>query len=281
MTDTAAMDSSASGRPRAHVRLETGRGSRAGVAVLTLARPATGNALVPDLLLDLCVALEAIARRDDVRAVVLAAEGGSFSSGGDLRRFAAEMRGPGLQTYSAELVGLLNQAIVALLRLPQPVVAAVDGPVLGGSIGLVLACDVVVASRRAVFRAHHARAGFAPDGGWTAMLPRVVGSRRAAGVFLLDREIGAAEALEWGIVTALVGPGEVLPEADALARRIAAAPVATMRAGKRLLHGDLGAVEAALEAERIAFVAEVGGPEARACVPRLAEGLRGTDGPGA
>jgi len=279
--DAAAMKHAAPGRPSAHVRLETGRGDRAGVAVLTLARPASGNALVPDLLLDLCVALEAIARRDDVRAVVLAAEGRSFSSGGDMRRFAAEMRGPGLQTYSAELVGLLNQAIVALLRLPQPAVAAVDGPVLGGSIGLVLACDVVVASRRAVFRAHHARAGFAPDGGWTAMLPRVVGARRAAGVFLLDREIDAAEAFDWGIVTTLVEPGTALAEADALARRIAAAPVATMRAGKRLLHGDLADVEAALEAERVAFVAEVGGPEARACVPRLAEGLRGTDGPGA
>src|SRR5690606_13675660 len=95
----AAVSTPASPRPRALVRLETGRQAPAGVDRLTLARPATGNALVPDLLLDLCVALEAIARRDDVRAVVLAAEGACFSMGGDLQRFVAEMRGPSLQTY--------------------------------------------------------------------------------------------------------------------------------------------------------------------------------------
>src|SRR5690606_37664333 len=127
--------------------------------------------------------------------------------------------------------------------------------------------------QRAVFRAHHARAGFAPDGGWTAMLPRVVGARRAAAGFLLDREISAAEAREWGIVTTLVAPDAALAEASDVAQRIAAAPVATMRAGKRLLHGNLADLEAALEAERVAFVAEVGGPEARACVPRLLESL--------
>ncbi|MFA7505986.1 MAG: enoyl-CoA hydratase/isomerase family protein [Burkholderiaceae bacterium] len=259
----------ASSRARAHVRLETERDAQSGVALLTLARPATGNALVPDLLLDLCVALEAIARRDDVRAVVLAADGPDFSLGGDMRRFLAEMRGSGLQTYSAELVGLLNQAIVALLRLPQPVVAAVDGPVVGGSIGLVLACDIVIASQRAVFRASHARAGFAPDGGWTALLPRVVGVRRAAAGLLLDREISAAEARDWGIANTLVPAGMALDEARRAAQRIASAPAATMRAGKRLLHADLAPIEAALEAERIAFVAEVGGPEARACVPLL------------
>ncbi|MEB2318152.1 MAG: enoyl-CoA hydratase/isomerase family protein [Pseudomonadota bacterium] len=263
------MKAPAAPRQRAQVRLEMGRDARAGVAMLTLARSTTGNALVPDLLLDLCVALEAIARREDVRAVVLAAEGENFSLGDDMQRFVAEMRGPGLQTYSAELVGLLNQSILALLRLPQPVVAAVDGPVVGGSLGLVLACDVVVASERAVFRAHHARAGFAPDGGWTALLPRVVGVRRAAAGFLLDREISAAEACDWGIATVLVPAGAALAEATGAAQRIAAAPVATMRAGKRLLHADLGPIEAALEAERVAFVAEVGGPEARACVPRL------------
>src|SRR5690606_5687236 len=102
------------------------------VATLTLARPAMHNALVPDLLLDLCVALEQIGRRSETRAVVLAAEGEAFSIGGDMRRFAAEMAGATLQTYAAELVGLLNQAVLALLRLPQPVVAAVHGHVTGG-----------------------------------------------------------------------------------------------------------------------------------------------------
>ncbi|HMM48022.1 MAG TPA: enoyl-CoA hydratase/isomerase family protein, partial [Miltoncostaeaceae bacterium] len=120
------------------------------------------------------------ARRGETRAVVLAADGEGFPIGGDMRRFAAEMAGPALQTYAAELVGLLNQAVLALLRLPQPVVAAVHGHVTGGSLGLVLACDLAVMADDAVLKAHYATAGFTPDGGWTALLPRLVGTRRAA-----------------------------------------------------------------------------------------------------
>ncbi len=126
------------------------RVSHAGaVATLTLARSSMRNALVPDLLLDLCVALEETARRADTRAVILAADGDAFSIGGDMRRFAAEMQGSALETYAAELVGLLNQSILSLLGLPQPVVAAMHGLVTGGSIGLVLASDVVIAAEDA------------------------------------------------------------------------------------------------------------------------------------
>lgn len=238
------------------------------VATLTLARPAMHNALVPDLLLDLCVALEQIGRRGETRAVVLAADGEAFSIGGDMRRFAAEMAGPALQTYAAELVGLLNQAVLALLRLPQPVVAAVHGHVTGGSLGLVLACDLAVMADDAVFKAHYATAGFTPDGGWTALLPRLVGARRAAACLLLNRSLGARQALDWGVVNELVPAGEVGAAALRAAERIAASPDATMRAAKRLLGPDtaLAGIEAALEAERQRFVAAIVEPAARAGV---------------
>ena len=235
------------------------------VATLTLARPGMRNALVPDLLLDLCVALEQIGRRAETRAVVLAAEGEAFSIGGDMRRFAAEMAGPALQTYAAELVGLLNQAVLALLRLPQPVVAAVHGHVTGGSLGLVLACDLVVMADDAVFKAHYATAGFTPDGGWTALLPRLVGARRAAACLLLNRSLGARQALDWGVVNELAPAGDVAAAAQQAAERIAASPEATMRAAKRLLGPEsaLAGIEAALEAERQRFVAAVVEPAAR------------------
>lgn len=238
------------------------------VATLTLARPAMHNALVPDLLLDLCVALEQIGRRGETRAVVLAADGEAFSIGGDMRRFAAEMAGPALQTYAAELVGLLNQAVLALLRLPQPVVAAVHGHVTGGSLGLVLACDLAVMADDAVLKAHYATAGFTPDGGWTALLPRLVGTRRAAACLMLNRSLSARQALDWGVVNELVPAGEVGAAALRAAERIAASPDATMRAAKRLLAPDtaLAGIEAALEAERQRFVAAIVEPAARAGV---------------
>jgi len=252
------------------------RVSHAGaVATLTLARPAMRNALVPDLLLDLCVALEETARRSDTRAVILAADGEAFSIGGDMRRFAREMKGSALETYAAELVGLLNQSILSLLRLPQPVVAAMHGLVTGGSIGLVLASDVVVAADDAAFKAHYASAGFTPDGGWTALLPSLVGRRRAAACVLLNRTVSAAEAQAWGMVTQLAPREQVASVAREAARRIAAAPVATMREGKRLLAGDLDAVERALEAERQRFVAAIGGAEAREGVARFLRSFTG------
>lgn len=238
------------------------------VATLTLARPAMHNALVPDLLLDLCVALEQIGRRGETRAVVLAADGEAFSIGGDMRRFAAEMAGPALQTYAAELVGLLNQAVLALLRLPQPVVAAVHGHVTGGSLGLVLACDLAVMADDAVLKAHYATAGFTPDGGWTALLPRLVGTRRAAACLMLNRSLDACQALDWGVVNELAPSSEVAAAAQRAAERIAASPEATMRAAKRLLAPDtaLAGIEAALEAERQRFVAAIVEPAARAGV---------------
>lgn len=239
------------------------------VATLTLARPAMRNALVPDLLLDLCVALEETARRAETRAVILAADGDAFSIGGDMRRFAREMDGSALEAYSAELVGLLNQAILSLLRLPQPVVAAVHGLVTGGSIGLVLASDVVVAAEDAAFKAHYASAGFTPDGGWTALMPALVGRHRAAACVLLNRTLSAVDAHAWGLVTQLAARAQVAAVAREAARRIAAAPASTMREGKRLLAGDLDGVERALEAERQHFVAAIGGAEARSGVARF------------
>ncbi len=239
------------------------------VATLTLARASMRNALVPDLLLDLCVALEEIGRRDETRAVVLTADGDTFSVGGDLLRFAREMQGSALETYSAEFVGLLNQAIVSLLRLPQPVVGAVRGTVAGGAIGLVIGCDVVIAADDAVFDPRSARAGISPEGGWTALMPLVVGRRRASACVLLDRALPADEALACGLVTQLAAPESVAPAARDAAQRIAAAPGVTMREGKRLLAGDLAAIERALDAERERFVATVGGAEARDAVTRF------------
>lgn len=239
------------------------------VSTVTLARASMRNALVPDLLLDLCVSLEEIGRRDETRAVVLAADGEAFSIGGDLRRFAREMRGAALASYSAEFAGLLNQAIVSLLRLPQPVVGAVHGLVTGGSVGLVLGCDIVVAAEDAAFKAHYATAGFTPDGGWTALMPQIVGRRRASACVLLNRTLSAAEALDCGLVTQLAPRERVATVAREAAQRIASSPASTMREGKRLLAGDLDAVERALEAERQRFVASIGGAEAREGVARF------------
>lgn len=246
-------------------------GASEGVATVTLARPRMRNALVPELLLDLCVALETAGRRDDVRCVLLLAEGDAFSIGLDLRRLGQEMRGPGLAAYGAELVGLLNQSMLTLMRLRQPVVAAAHGRVGGAALGLLLAADLVVAAEHTRFSAGYAVSGLSPDGGWTALLPRVAGARRAGAGLLLDREIGAAEARDWGLVTELVPADALVPSALGVARRIAASPAATVRNAKRMLQGDVAEVEAALEAERRGFIEAIGSVDARERILRLLE----------
>lgn len=253
------------GDGRTLVRLAAGDG----VATVTLARPRMHNALVPELLLDLCVALETAGRREDVRCVLLLAEGETFSIGCDLRRLWQEMQGRSLAAYAAELAGLLNQAMLTLMRLPQPVVAGVHGAVSAGALGLVLASDVVVAARDVRLSAGHREAGVSPDGGWTALLPRLVGLRRAGAGLLLDRTIDADQARDWGIVTDVVASTELRGAARAAALRIASSPADAMRSAKRVLQVDLVEVEAALEQERLRFIEAVTTAAAREGVARL------------
>ncbi|HCR80727.1 MAG TPA: enoyl-CoA hydratase/isomerase family protein, partial [Alcanivorax sp.] len=100
----------------------------------------------------------------------LDAEGRSFSTGGDVGGFYDTPRAE-RHDYASRVVGTLNAVILDLLSLPLPTVAAVHGMVTGGSVGLVLACDIVVAGPRASFAPWYTRVGYSPDGGWTALMP--------------------------------------------------------------------------------------------------------------
>lgn len=234
-----------------------------GVARVVLCRSGMHNALVPELLGDLLAALAQLRDDPECRAVLLAAEGPAFSIGGDMRRFQRE-RGDAasLQVYSADLVGRLNQAILALIDLPQPVVAVVHGVVTGGSIGLVLAADLVFVAPQVVFKAHYATAGFGPDGGWTALVGRLAGVHRAAAALLLNRSVRAEEAVAWGLANEVVAADRLQETAAAAARRMADYPVGTLRAAKRLLWGDRAQLAADLEAERRHFLELVVQPAA-------------------
>ncbi|MBL8488489.1 MAG: enoyl-CoA hydratase/isomerase family protein [Rhodocyclaceae bacterium] len=232
-----------------------------GITRLVLARPGMHNALVPELTGALLDALRGIARDAGCRAVILAADGPAFSIGGDMRRFQTERMGD-LLAYSSRLVGQLNEVILALADLPQPIVAAVHGVVTGGSIGLVLACDLTFLTPRVAFKAHYVTAGFGPDGGWTALVSRLAGRRRAAGALFLNRTVRAEEAVAWGLANEIVAPERLDEVTLAAARRIAAYPVGTLRAAKSLLNGDREALAADLEAERRRFLELIGQPQA-------------------
>lgn len=224
------------------------------VATLTLARADRHNSLVPELLDELSARLDALATDPGVRAVVLAASGRSFSTGGDVARFHAER--DDLAAYADRVVGALNRTVLDIVSLPQPVVAAVHGAVTGGSIGLVLAADVVLVGPEASFTPWYREVGFSPDGGWTAILPELVGHARAADALLTNRTITAEDAVAWGLAARLVPEPRLAAEAASVAARIATGVPGSIRHTKRLLR-DPRRLREGLDRERRAFLEQV------------------------
>jgi 2-(1,2-epoxy-1,2-dihydrophenyl)acetyl-CoA isomerase len=203
------------------------------VATVTLNRPDRHNSLVPELLGRLIALFEQLNCRSDIRVVVLRAAGDSFSTGGDLGEFHA--RRDMIAGYADELVGQLNQAITTIIECRHPVIVAVDGPVTGGSLGLVLGGDIVVVTERASFTPYYVDVGFSPDGGWTAILPEIIGRSRAAAVQLLNDTITAKQSLEWGIAHRLTDAIHLDQTVDDICARIIAKKSGSIRATKELL----------------------------------------------
>lgn len=235
---------------------------RGPVAVVMLNRPQRHNSLVPELLDEMLAGLQAIAGDPQVGAAVLQANGRSFSTGGDLGAFRVHL--DDREAYASETVGLLNRVIMALISLPVPVVAAVHGLVTGGSLGLVLGCDVVLVAPEASFTPYYSVVGFSPDGGWTAMLPSIIGPKRASEVLMRNVTISAEQAVAWGLASRVVAAVDIRREALAVAEDLATKKRKSLLHAKRLLSSNAVGVASLLEAERIHFVQQIATEEAMA-----------------
>jgi len=225
------------------------------LATITLNRPERHNSLIPELLRELLEVIDSVKANNEVRVVVLQANGRSFSTGGDVKAFYDHWNE--IESYSGKVVGLLNDSILALINLPQPIVAAVHGIVTGGSLGLVLACDVVLLSERASFTSFYSVVGFSPDGGWTAMLPSLIGQKRAAQALMLNETITARQAVEWGMANRIVEADSIRDEAVAAARKIAAMKVGSIRRAKKNLWSNVDQIARSLESERAQFITQI------------------------
>jgi 2-(1,2-epoxy-1,2-dihydrophenyl)acetyl-CoA isomerase len=212
---------------------------RDGVATLTLDRPEVLNALGPALLRDLQAALRACTADERVRAIVLTGAGQAFSAGGDIGWFG-EVLAHGPARAQNEIGRLMedvgNPLIQAVAECPVPVVAAVNGPCVGGAVGIALAADIVLAARSAYFMVPQvARLGVVPDLGATWALERLLGRGRAMGVALLGERINAAQAEHWGLIWRCVDDADLLEQAQALARRLGSVSAAAVRDTRRLI----------------------------------------------
>lgn len=234
-----------------------------GVATITLNRPERHNALVPDLLEDLRTSI-ARAADADIGVLVLTGAGRSFSTGGDIAGFlAARDSREGIAGYAGRIVGLLNEAILDLIGFKAPVVAAVNGPVTGGSAGLVFAADIVLMSEAAFLQPYYGEVGFAPDGGWTALLPDRIGAARAIEVQALNRRIDARTAVDLGLATRVVSADAMDAAVAETVAAICAKEPRSLAAARRLVWDEpcRALLAARLEAERTAFVDLVGREE--------------------
>jgi 2-(1,2-epoxy-1,2-dihydrophenyl)acetyl-CoA isomerase len=233
-----------------------------GVATLTLARPDAGNAVDLQLAQDLNTVLTSWSLDRRVRAVLITGEGPSFCVGGDLRDFAGHDADRDL--HLSDITTYLHAATSRLLRLDPPVVAAVHGSAAGAGLSLALAADLVLAAESSKLVMAYTAIGLTPDGGATWTLPRLVGMRRALELTLTNRRLTAAEARAEGLVTRVVPDDDLLDEARALARTLAAGPTGALGAAKRLLRGSLGHdLEAQLALETRSLAAAAGSADSR------------------
>jgi 2-(1,2-epoxy-1,2-dihydrophenyl)acetyl-CoA isomerase len=220
--------------------------TRGEVGIVRLDRPAHRNALVPELMQRLVAELRRVG--DGCSAVVLTGAGPTFCPGADLK-WLGTFADPALGV--AELVAVHHLAISTLLEMPVPVVAAINGAVAGGGLGLALAADYRLAATSASFTAAYFRLGLTLDGGTSAFLSRTIGAPRTLELLLTNRRVAAAEALELGLVNQVVDDAELLDRATAFAADLVRVPAYTMLTTRRLL--DLAGIRNQLQLESVAI----------------------------
>jgi enoyl-CoA hydratase len=224
------------------------------VALITLNRPERMNSMAFDVMVPLKAALENITYDNSVRVVVLTGAGRGFSSGADHKSAGEVPHVEGLTrpTYALRSMQILDDVILALRRMHQPVIAAVNGAAIGGGLCLALAADIRVASSGAYFRAAGINNGLtASELGLSYLLPRAIGSSRAFEIMLTGRDIDAEEAERIGLVSRQVPDDQLLDTCYAMAERMAAFSRPGIELTKRTLWSGLDAasLEGHMQAE--------------------------------
>jgi 2-(1,2-epoxy-1,2-dihydrophenyl)acetyl-CoA isomerase len=217
------------------------------VATVTINRPDNLNALNFATLDELRAALDKAVERQ-ARCLLLTGAGRGFSSGADLAGTG------GLpDDVGAALEAHYNPLVEALIALPMPVVAAVNGPAAGAGASLALAADIVIAARSAYFLQAFVNIGLIPDAGATWLLPRLAGRARALEMMLLGERIPASQALEWGMIARVVDDHDLATESITLATRLAQGPTVAYGLIRRLARESAQlSLTDALAAERVA-----------------------------
>ena len=192
-----------------------------GLVVITINRPHVKNAINRAVSYGVCEAIDEMERRHDLRLAILTGAGGTFCAGMDLKAFAA-----------GEVTRVEGRGLLGIVNSPpkKPLIAAVEGYALAGGFEAVLACDLLVASRTAMFGLPEAKRGLMAGAGGLVRLPRAIPARIAMEMALTGDMMSADKLERYGLINRLVEPGQALAAAKALARLILAnAPLSVLR----------------------------------------------------
>ncbi|MBC7803702.1 MAG: enoyl-CoA hydratase [Candidatus Parcubacteria bacterium] len=210
------------------------REDRDGIATLTMNRPAQMNLLTAEMLAALQNAFAAIEKNENIRVVVLAATGKGFCAGHDLK----EIRGLGEQPKIVALFEQCSRMMMSIPKLPQPVIARVQGAAAAAGCQLVAQCDLAIAVDTAKFVTSGVNWGFFCSTPGVA-IGRNLQRKHALEMLLTGDAISAQRALEWGLVNRVVAVADLENEVHALAGNLASKPPATVAAGKRAFYQQM------------------------------------------
>lgn len=221
------------------------------VVTLTMNRHETRNAISNDEMID---AIEAACLRINsdasVRVAIITGAGSAFSSGGnvkDMRDKVGMFGGNALEIRDGYRNGI-QRIPLAINQLEVPIIAAVNGPAIGAGCDLTMMCDMRVASEKALFAESFVKVGLIPGDGGAWFLPRVIGLSRANEMAFTGEPVNAQTALNWGMVSRVVAPEELMTAAMELANRVAANPPSALRMTKKLIkEGEHSRLESLLE----------------------------------
>lgn len=231
------------------------------VATFTLNRPDVFNAFNDAMTADLLAALKSAEKNESVRAVVITGAGNAFCSGQDLKDLKEKYVDGFVPVLGERLRTGYNPVILKMRRMEKPIIAAVNGVAAGAGCSLALAADIRILAEGASLIEVFINVGLIPDSGSTYFLPRLVGLGKAFELCATGQKITAAEALQLGLANKVVPDDDLMPEADALARRLASLPTRAIGLTKRLLNQTFHhTLEQQLEAE--AFLQETAGKTA-------------------
>ncbi len=216
-----------------------------GVALLTVNRPEALNAMNAAMLHELCEAVEQVEGDDEVRVLVITGAGKAFIAGADIGHMS------GLSPQQAKEWSEFGQSTVGKFEnMKKPVIAAVNGYALGGGTELAMACDIRVASERAVFGQPEVKLGMIAGFGGTQRLPRLVGPGRAKEMLFTGDHYDAEAACKMGLVNKVVPADELLDYCLDMAKRIASRGPQAVRLSKEAVnHGQEMDLEKALHLE--------------------------------